>query len=180
MRKEVKEEKKKDYKQIVGKLFFIFFICCVIGYVYEVMYSLINIGVLRNSGFLYGPYLPVYGTGALLIYLLLYRFKDKPVIVFLSSSILNGAVEYFTGFWMYAVYHKRWWNYAGFFLNINGYVCLASVLLFGVSSLLLVYVVIPLIDKLTKKLGSKRCFNLSIIIAAIMIIDLVLTILFRY
>lgn len=180
MKKEVKKENKKDYKQIISKLFFIFLIGCVVGYIYEEIFYFVDDGILYNRGFLYGPYLPVYGTGALLIYLLLDKFKKKPLLLFLLSVILTGVVEYLTGYWMYAIYHKRWWDYTGLFLNINGYVCLRSVFTFGIASVLLMYVVIPLIDKLIKKLGNKISFNLSIIICFIMIIDLFLTILFRY
>ena len=180
MKKEVKKENKKDYKQIISKLFFIFLIGCVVGYIYEEIFYFVDDGILYNRGFLYGPYLPVYGTGALLIYLLLDKFKKKPLLLFLLSVILTGVVEYLTGYWMYAIYHKRWWDYTGLFLNINGYVCLRSVFTFGIASVLLMYVVIPLIDKLIKKLGNKISFSLSIIICFIMIIDLFLTILFRY
>ncbi len=175
-----KKAVKKDYKEIISKLFLIFFYrMCNWLYIWRnfLFYWWWD---LYNRGFLYGPYLPVYGTGAILIYLLLNKFNKNPVLLFLLSILLTGVVEYLTGYWMYNLYHRRWWDYTGLFLNINGYVCLRSVLTFAFAALLLIYVVIPLIDKLIKKLGSKISFNLSIIIGTIMVVDLILTLLFRY
>lgn len=137
-------------------------------------------GIIVNRGYLYGPYLPVYGVGALLIYLLLNRFKKQPILVFLLSFIITGIVEYLTGLWMWEVYHRRWWDYTGLFLNIDGYVYFRSLFTFAIASLALIYLVVPLIDKLIKKMGNNGSFTLSLTIGTIMIIDLALTLLFRY
>lgn len=163
-----------------SNLFLIFFLGCVVGYVYEEIFYFFADGYLYNRGFLYGPYLPVYGVGAILIYLLLNRFKKQPLLVFLLSFVITGVVEYLTGFWMLEVYHKRWWDYTGLFLNIDGFVCFRSVFTFAIAALALIYVFVPLIDKLINKMGKKASFVLSLTIGIIMIIDLVLTLLFRY
>lgn len=163
-----------------SNLFLIFFLGCVVGYVYEEIFYFFADGYLYNRGFLYGPYLPVYGVGAILIYLLLNRFKKQPLLVFLLSFVITGVVEYLTGFWMLEVYHKRWWDYTGLFLNIDGFVCFRSVFTFAIAALALIYVFVPLIDKLINKMGKKASFVLSLTIGIIMIIDLILTLLFRY
>lgn len=177
MKKVVKE---KWSSKTFSKLFLIFFIGCFIGWLYEEIFYYVGEGIIVNRGFLYGPYLPVYGVGAVLIYLLLNRFKKYPLLVFLLSFIITGIVEYLTGLWMWEVYHKRWWDYTGLFLNIDGYVCFRSLFTFAVASLTLIYLVVPLIDKLIKKMGKKGSFALSLTIGIIMIIDLILTLLFRY
>lgn len=164
----------------INKLFFIFFLGCLAGYIYEVIYYLVDDGIFVNRGFLYGPYLPVYGVGALLIYLLLNRFRKKPVIVFLLSMFVTGVVEYLTGFWMWHVYKRMWWDYTGLFLNINGYVCFRSVFTFAIGSLILICIFVPLIDKFIKKFGKKESSILSITIFVIMLTDLILTLLYRY
>lgn len=163
-----------------SKLFLIFFLGCIVGYVYEEIFYFFADGYLYIRGFLYGPYLPVYGVGALLIYLLLNRFKKYPLLVFLLSFVITGVVEYLTGFWMLEVYDRRWWDYTGLFLNIDGHVCFRSVFTFAIAALALIYVFVPLIDKLINKMGKKASFALSLTIGIIMIIDLILTLLFRY
>lgn len=177
MKKVVKE---KWSSKTFSKLFLIFFIGCLIGWLYEEIFYFVDEGIIVNRGYLYGPYLPVYGVGALLIYLLLNRFKKQPILVFLLSFIITGIVEYLTGLWMWEVYHRRWWDYTGLFLNIDGYVCFRSLFTFAIASLALIYLVVPLIDKLIKKMGNNGSFVLSLTIGTIMIIDLALTLLFRY
>ncbi len=175
----MKKVVKKDSVSF-SKLSLIFFLGCVVGYVYEEIFYFFADGYLYNRGFLYGPYLPVYGVGAILIYLLLNRFKKYPLLVFLLSFVITGVVEYLTGFWMLEVYDRRWWDYTGLFLNIDGFVCFRSVFTFAIAALALIYVFVPLIDKLINKMGKKASFVLSLTIGIIMIIDLVLTLLFRY
>lgn len=172
--------KRKWSSKTFSKLFLIFFIGCIAGWIYEEIFYYVAEGIIVNRGFLYGPYLPVYGLGALLIYLLLNRFKKQPLLVFLLSFVITGVVEYLTGLWMWEVYHKRWWDYTGLFLNIDGYVCFRSLFTFAIAALALIYVFVPLIDKLINKMGKKASFALSLTIGIIMIIDLILTLLFRY
>lgn len=169
----------KEYK-VINKCAFVFFSCCIIGWFYEFVFNFLSKGRIINSGFLYGPYLPVYGLGALLVYALLNKYRKRPVIVFCLSIFVTGTLEYFTGFWMWNLYHRRWWNYTGFFMNINGYICLASVMCFAFASLAVIYIVSPIVDILIRKMGKKESFALSVLIGTIMIIDLFLTLLFRY
>ena len=96
---------------------------------------------------------------SILIALFSYRLKEKPLVVFLVNSLVTGVLEYGTGFVFYEFFQKRLWDYnteIWNFGNINGYVCLRSILFFGVSSLFLVYIVIPLILKLFHKISEKK------------------------
>lgn len=175
----MKKAVKKD-KNSFSKLFLIFFLGCIVGWIYEEIFYYFADGYLYNRGFLYGPYLPVYGVGAVLIYLLLNRFKKRPIVIFLLSMIVTGVVEYITGFWMWQIYKRTWWDYTGLFLNIDGYVCFRSVFTFALAALALIYLFVPMIDKLIKKMGKKASLILSLVVSFIMIIDFILTVLFRY
>ena len=157
----------------------IFFIGSIVGYIYEVLFFLIMDNELVNRGFLYGPYLPVYGFGAVFIVLFLKKYKKNPLVVFLLTMILTGILEYITGYLMFKIYHRTWWDYTGLFLNIDGYVCLRSVLTFAIGGLFLIYVVEPLICKYINKLGKMHKYALLVSIFLIMIIDLSMTLMFR-
>ena len=173
------KNQKLDNIQKLCLYVFIFLLGSLIGFIYEELFYLIADHELVYRGFLYGPYIPVYGFGAILMLPVLRKYKKNPLVVFLGGMLLTGIVEYFTGWLMWVLYHKRWWDYTGLFLNINGYVCLRSVLTFAIGGLGLIYIADPLMRNFVKKKDKTNlCFS-SVIIVAIFLIDLMLTLIFR-
>ena len=158
----------------------IFVVGCIVGWIYEELFYLLDDHILCNRGFLYGPYLPVYGIGAIVLTPILRKLKKNPLLVFLSAMIITGIVEYVIGQLMWNVYHEMWWDYTGLFLNIGGFVCLRSVLTFAIGGLMLVYIVDPLVVHFVSKISAKKCKLLVLSIGVIFIIDLVFTLLFRH
>ncbi len=183
MLKKFKELHQKEYKLTKTQKFFVyllvFVIACIIGWIYEVIFTLLFDHVFENRGFLYGPYVPVYGFGAIIMLPLLKRFKKNPLIIFFLAILITGVVEYVVGAWMWALYQQRWWDYTGLFLNINGYVCLRSVLTFAIGALMLFYIIEPLVSKLAKKTKNKTICITTLIILLVFVTDLVLTLIFR-
>lgn len=171
---------KFDCKTIFCKYLWLFLIGSFVGYIYEIIFFLVDDHVLVNRGFLYGPYLPVYGFGAIILAFLLKRFKKNPLVVFLLAMLITGVLEYFTGCLLWNIYHKTWWDYTGLFLNIDGYVCLRSVLSFGIGGLLLIYLVEPFTCKFLAGSGKKKLCVISILLIIVIILDLVFTVIFRY
>lgn len=169
---------KFDFKMNMCKYLLIFFAGSFAGYIYEVIFYLLFDHELVNRGFLYGPYLPVYGFGAVILVLLLKKFKKNPLVVFLFAMFVTGVVEYFTGYLMWQIYHKMWWDYTGLFLNIDGYVCLRSVLTFGIGGILLIYLIEPLICKFISNI-KKKVYRVSCLLLFIIVFDFILTIMFR-
>lgn len=156
-----------------------FLVGAVSGYIYEVIYCLLIDKELVNRGFLYGPYLPVYGFGAIIMLCLLKRFKKNPLVVFLLAMLVTGIVEYITGYLMYNIYHKTWWDYTGLLLNIDGYVCLRSVLTFGIGGILLIYLIEPLVSHFSVNVNSNKYLLASSFGIFVLLIDLVFTLIFR-
>lgn len=157
----------------------IFLIGAVVGFIYEEIFYFVFDHELVKRGFLYGPYLPVYGFGAVAMVFLLKRFKKDPLVVFLLAMLVTGVLEYFTGFLLWEVYDKIWWDYSGLFLNIGGYVCLRSVLTFAVGGLLLIYIIEPLVYKLVSIAKGKMLFMWSQVICFMFVIDFIFTMIFR-
>lgn len=174
-----KENFNFDFKTNICKYIMIFLAGGIAGWIYELIFCLIYDGELVNRGFLYGPYLPVYGFGAIFLVILLKRFKKNPLIIFFSAMIITGVLEYFTGYAMWNIYHRTWWDYDGLFLNIDGYVCLRSVLTFAVGSILLVYVIEPLINKLISSISMRKMIYSSVFIVCMLLVDLICTLTFR-
>ena len=160
-------------------LFFIFFTGSVIGWIYEEFFYYFAENWIGNRGFLFGPYLPVYGCGSVLIVLLLKGLKNKPLLVFLSAMVVTGVVEYFTGLVMWQIWQRRWWDYTGLFLNMGGYVCLRSVLTFGLGGLALIYVLEPMAVLITNSLTALRRKIVCLSLLGVMVTDLIITLLLR-
>ena len=99
-----------------------------------------------NRGFLYGPFCPIYGFGALIVLLVLWPLRDLPLIVFIASIGLTSALEYITSVILEKLFHTRWWDYSTKRFNLAGRVCLKNSLMFGVMGLVLVYMIHPLIQ----------------------------------
>lgn len=176
---EIKEETVKVQNNIFN-IIEIFFVASIIGWIYEMIFYKVTENILENRGFLYGPYVPVYGFGAILIVLLLKRFKKNPLILFVGMALVTGILELIVGEFMVAVWHKRWWDYTGLFLNIDGQVCLRSVLSFAIGGLGLIYLIEPYINKFNEKINDKNKKTVCIAIIAIMIIDLTLCLAIRH
>ena len=155
----------------VWSLIAVFLSLSVIGWLWEVGMHLVSYGEFVNRGALHGPWLPIYGTGAVLMLTLLYRFRGKPVLEFCSTILLCGFLEYMTSLVMeIATGGMKWWDYSGYFLNLNGRICAEGLLVFGVGGLAIVYVIAPVIDGMIGEVNEKRimavCSALIILFAA--------------
>lgn len=158
----------------------IFIIGSIIGWGYELIFYLLTEQKLINSGFLYGPYLPVYGYGSVLIVTCLKRLKKHPLVLFLLAMILTGVLEYITGAIMWEIWHQRWWNYTGLLLNIDGYVCLRSVLSFAIGAIILIYWLEPKLNSLIKDRNNQKIDVICTCFLVLFIIDNIITLIYRH
>lgn len=109
----------------------------------EVICSLYRLKKFVNRGFLLGPYCPIYGSGAILITLLLNKYLDDPLTLFIMAILLCGVLEYLTSYVMEKVFHLRWWDYSQKKFNLNGRVCLDTIIPFGILGVIIMYVTNP-------------------------------------
>lgn len=110
---------------------FIFFLYSFAGWFMESVGGILNVKKFINRGFLIGPYCPVYGCGVVLITLLLNKYKSDIGLVFILSILICGTLEYFTSYFMEKLFNARWWDYHNRKFNINGRICLETLLPFG-------------------------------------------------
>lgn len=139
----------------VTSLILTFFAFSLVGWLWEVSLHLVNDGQFVNRGVLHGPWLPVYGSGVVLIVIMLYRFRKNVPLEFFSAIVLCGIVEYFTSLYLELTKGMRWWDYSGYFLNINGRICAEGLLIFGLGGLAAVYILVPLLDNRLQKTNHK-------------------------
>ena len=143
-----------SFSSFLATLANVMILSSIFGFVYEEIFYRIDLGYFVKRGSTYGPWIPIYFFGGGLIFLISYKFRKKPLLVFLINCIVTGVLEYGTGYVLNEFFGIRLWDYNNEILNfgnINGYICLRSVLFFGISSLLLVYFVVPLVKDFVKK-----------------------------
>ncbi len=123
--------------------FLLFMIYAILGWCMEVTCKLIQYKRFINRGFLIGPYCPIYGYGAILITFLLKKYTDDPIILFFMAIIICGTLEYLTSYFMEKIFKARWWDYSQKKFNINGRVCLNTIVPFGLLGLFIMYISNP-------------------------------------
>lgn len=171
------KEEKFNLKTTINILILIFVSSGIFGFIYETIFYRIDLGYFVKRGSTFGPWIPIYAFGGILITLISYRFKNKPFLVVAINCIITGLLEYLTGLFLYEVCGIRLWDYnteIWNFGNINGYICLRSVLFFGISSLLLIYTMIPTFKKIAKKVPEKILSIISIILGSAFVLDIIL------
>ena len=161
----------------------------IYGMVYETLFYFLNNGALCRRGSSFGPWIEIYGLGALLIYAMCHKFKKKPLAVFLISGISAGILEYIAGYGMYHLLDgRRGWNYNTEIWNwgnIDGFVCARSILVFAFSGLLLIYVVMPLLIWVSQHMKRNVFIAIMVILGALFAIyviynDVIVTIFHSY
>lgn len=165
-----------DKVTMLGIFSLIIVIAGVFGFLYEFVFYYFNDGMqqwyYRGGNFL--PWINIYATGAILIYLLTYKKRKNPFKVFIISVIATGILEYFSGLGMYLITGNRCWDYNSEILNfgnIGGFVCLRSVLFFGLSSLILIYLIVPFCFFLAHHTNKKIFLTISFTLCSIILID---------
>ncbi len=146
-----------DYnrKYSISSLILIFFTFSFIGWIWEVSLHLFKDGQFVNRGVSYGPWLPIYGVGGVLALVALKKIRNKPVLTFLATMVLCGIVEYFTSFYLEMTKGLKWWDYSGYFLNLNGRICLEGLFTFALGGCAAIYLIAPALDDLFKKIPKR-------------------------
>lgn len=152
-------------------LFFFFY--CLCGWLWESCYVSLRKGQWVNRGFLNGPLLPIYGSGALIILLFTIPVKNDVRLIFLFGMLAATALEYVTGAVMERLFKVRYWDYSTQPCNLNGYICLTSSLAWGVFSILLVRFLHPPIEALLLRLPAPWAGPIALLLTAGFAVDAV-------
>lgn len=148
----------------------------IIGFIYEEIFYYFDLGYWVKRGSTYGPWIPIYAFGGLFIYLLGNSHRKKPWLVFLVSLLTTGLLEYLTGFILLKVFHTRLWDYNKEILNfgnIQGFICLRSVLLFGLSGLFIIYKMVPFFEQWIEKRKGKKLDTACYSILGLFLLDII-------
>ena len=151
--------------------FFYLVLYSFIGWCCESIFVSFGQKKVVNSGFMTGPFCPIYGFGAIFAIHLLTPLIDHPLLVFIFGIIVTSALEYFTSWLMEMVLHVKWWDYSHHKYHINGRVCLTNSILFGIMALVLLYGVHPHIAAWVEGWPQRILTIVDIVLAVYLVSD---------
>lgn len=162
-------------------LVFFFLIYSMIGWIYEtVLEVVIYQSGFTNRGILFGPWLPVYGFGAVLFLLLWYRLVYGASlmrklalipVIFLLTALTATAVELPTSYILEWVNGSFPWDYTEFAMDFEGRIAVNPSVRFGLGGVLFLYVIQPLLDKARAALGKVRMRWIAVTILCVLACD---------
>ena len=148
-----------------------FFIYSFLGWLLEVFCKFFEEKKFVNRGFLLGPICPIYGYCVVLMILLI-GTGDKDILsIFLKSILVCSIIEYSTSYIMEKVFKARWWDYSNKRFNINGRVCLETMLPFGILGTLALYFLQPNFSKFVSLFSFKVKLYLTLTLLLLYLLD---------
>ena len=164
----------------VTDFIFLFFVFSIIGWLWECGLYIVRDHLIVNRGSLYGPWIPIYGAGGTLMLLLLDRFKENQLRVFLTGTLMCAVLEYTSSFVLEILFNSSYWDYHQDFLNLNGRIYLAGLIAFGLGGMGAIYLVGPAVSKAAAHLSKRKQIIGSVILCAGFAADLICCILFGF
>lgn len=154
------EKKEKEHIKICGisiwRILAYFVVYSVAGFIIETIFGLLTKGVLESrKSFLYGPFCSIYGLGAVLMILLLQKYKKNNYTLFFAGFFIGSIIEYMVSLVGELIFHIKWWDYSDQMFNINGRICVLFSVFWGLLAIYLMLDINPRIDKFIDFVKSK-------------------------
>lgn len=153
--------------------FLIFYIYCFMGWCFESLYVSAKSKKWVNRGFMKGPFLPIYGCGAVIILFSTIPVMSSPVLVYILSFIAATVLELATGIVMEKLFKVKYWDYSGNFMNYKGYICIKSSITWGFMGMLVTYVINEPVAKFIDSLNVWISALIVVILTVIFVFDFV-------
>lgn len=166
----------------ITTILFMFFIYCMIGWVWESTYESILNKKILNRGFLNGPYIPIYGFGGIAILLFLQRFQSEnfwslqTLKIYIIGAVGATLMEYITSYVLEKVLKARWWDYSNYPLNINGRICLIATIFWGIVAVLAINVINPGLMNFHNSLSHDTVLIFVTVMSTLFVVDIGITI----
>ena len=148
------------------------------GWVYETIYCSVVEGEFTKRGFLFGPTCPIYGIGALAVWLVLGQISN-PFIVFIIGGFLATVIEYSTGLFLERRFKKKWWDYSMFKFNLHGRICPQASAVFGAFSVTSVFVLVPTMLNILMIFSKHTVSVVAFIVVTLYFLDTVASLLWN-
>ena len=157
------------------KIIFYFIIYSFLGWGLESIYKTIIVRKPVNSGFLYGPFCPMYGIGAVIM-LLASRLSNNIFIIFLLAVAILTVWEYIVAVVIEKLFKTKYWDYSDLKFNFQGRICLKNSIYWGILGVLLIFIIQPSIESLVNLIPEGILLYINIILCIAIIVDTSITI----
>lgn len=157
----------------ISLLFMKFILISIFGYIAEMTMCWIVEKKLANRGFFCGPIIPIYGIGSLSLIFLLDQYKSDPLVVFVFGIIITTTLEYITGYLLEKIFHNKWWDYSKNKFNLNGRICLLNSFLFGIGTLVVIYIANPIFNQFLGQINHTALMIVALSCFLIFLMDLI-------
>ena len=166
--------KEKNVKKELTKIFWVFIIGSIAGFIFKVIVVFFQKGHFElRQGLIYGPFIPVYGIGAMCYYIVLSKIKIKnKVRIFLITMILGGITEYLCSFIQEKAFGTISWDYSYLPFNINGRTSLLHCVYWGIGGVLYITYIEPLLNKMIDKTNMKAFDLITIMLSIFIVFDI--------
>lgn len=166
------------FVQHLPQMVIIFALISFGGWVYETIYCSVVEGEFTKRGFLFGPTCPIYGIGALAVWLVLGQISN-PLIVFIIGGLLATVIEYSTGLFLERRFKKKWWDYSMFKFNLHGRICPQASAVFGAFSVTSVFVLVPTMLNILMIFSKHTVSVVAFIVVTLYFLDTVASLLWN-
>jgi len=169
-------QKSSKIKEI-NKIFILFMIGSIIGYIVEMIVALVQEGHLESrQGVIYGPFTPIYGVGIVIYYLCFSKIKRRQKSkIFLISMLIGGIIEYLCSFLQEKIFGTVSWEYSNWILNINGRTTLIHCTYWGLAGLLYISLIEPIIPKIEEIIQKNTIRIVTVGVAILMVFNLTIS-----
>lgn len=159
------------------KLVWIFAIGCFLGWFVETVFCFVRTGTIEcRQGVIYGPFIPIYGMGALLFTVSLYRYRNRShIVIFLASSIIGAVFEYVCSWVQEKVFGTVSWEYSESALNLHGRTNLYFAVCWGVLGLAFITRILPFLTRFIEQIPNRIGIWLTWIFIGFMVLDLAIS-----
>lgn len=154
---------------------FLFYFYCFGGWCFESAFVSLKSHKWVNRGFMRGPFLPLYGSGAIMILVVSRPFADNVLLTYAAGVVGATALEYVTGVAMEALFKMRYWDYSGRFMNFQGHICLRSSLAWGFLTILMTRVIHRPIEGLMFMIPSRMLYYFTVLLTIYIVADFTLS-----
>lgn len=153
-----------------------FIIYSFLGWVMESVFRSFCERKLINTGFLRGPFCPIYGIGSSIMILFFRDLKDKPILIFILAITILTLWEYIVGAILEKLFHTKYWDYSDHKFNFQGRICLTNSICWGVIGVLFVEYIQPFMQEIISKVDVKVLKYTITILFIVFLVDTITTI----
>lgn len=163
------------YHYTIIQWLFFFYLYCFFGWCFESAYVSLKKHCFVNRGFMRGPFLPLYGSGAIMMLVVSMPFQDHLFLTYLAGCVGATLLEYVTGVTMEALFKVRYWDYSNQKFNFQGHICLTSTLAWGGLTILMTEFIHKPVERLAFMIPSTALSAVTVLLTFYIVSDFTLS-----